>query len=156
MDRTDRAIIEILQTDARIANVDLAERVSLSESACLRRLRSLPERGIITGYRAVIDQARVGYSLTVFVQITLAHQQNRSLEDFEAAVRALPEVIDCHLMTGDADYLLHVIAADASDYERLHSQHLTRLPGVDRVRSSFALRAVKRRAPLVPRAAPGD
>lgn len=154
LDKTDRAIIALLQQDARIPNVQLAERVNLSESACLRRVRSLQERGVIRAYRAVIDEAAVGYSLTVFVQITLAHQQNRSLAEFESAVAAIDEVVDCYLMTGDADYLLHVIASDANDYERIHSQHLTRLPGVDRVRSSFALRAVKRAAPIVPRAAP--
>ena len=147
-DRIDRQILHELQADARLTNTALAERVNLSESACLRRVRALERGGLIRGYVALLDQSTAGYPDNVFVQITLHSQQRRDLAEFEAAVRALPEVMECYLMSGDADYLLRVIVADARDYERIHSQHLTGLPGVDRVRSSFALRTVVKKTEL--------
>ncbi|NJN51753.1 MAG: Lrp/AsnC family transcriptional regulator [Gammaproteobacteria bacterium] len=142
LDRTDRAILHELQLEGRLTNATLAERVSLSESACLRRVRALESSGLIRGYVCLVDQSSAGYPDNVFVRITLTSQQQNDLADFEAEVRKIPEVMECHLMSGDADYLLRVIVADARDYERVHSQHLTRLPGVDRVHSSFALRTV--------------
>ena len=141
-DRSDRAILEALQRNGRISNVELAAAVHLSESACLRRVRQLEESGVIGGYAMLVDQAKVGYPTDVFVQISLNRQQGEDLARFEAAVSAVPEIMECHLMTGDADYLLRVIAADAADFERIHTRHLTRLPGVARVHSSFALRRV--------------
>lgn len=144
LDALDRHIIQALQQDARLTNQALAGAVGLSESACLRRVRRLEKTGLILQYVALIDQAAAGYPDDVFVQITLQHQQQSHLDAFEAAVRQLPEVMECHLMSGIADYLLRVVVADSRDYERLHSQHLTRLPGVDRVQSSFALRTVVR------------
>jgi Lrp/AsnC family leucine-responsive transcriptional regulator len=141
-DRTDRLILHELQLDGRLTNATLAQRVSLSESACLRRVRRLEEVGLIRGYVGLVDQSSAGYPDNVFVRITLTSQQQDDLKGFEAAVRQVPEVMECYLMSGDADYLLRVIVADSRDYERVHSQHLTRLPGVDRVHSSFALRTV--------------
>jgi DNA-binding Lrp family transcriptional regulator len=141
-DRTDRLILHELQLDGRLTNATLAQRVSLSESACLRRVRRLEEGGLIRGYVGLVDQSSAGYPDNVFVRITLTSQQQDDLKKFEAAVRQIPEVMECYLMSGDADYLLRVIVADSRDYERVHSQHLTRLPGVDRVHSSFALRTV--------------
>jgi DNA-binding Lrp family transcriptional regulator len=141
-DRTDRLILHELQLDGRLTNATLAQRVSLSESACLRRVRRLEEVGLIRGYVGLVDQSSAGYPDNVFVRITLTSQQQDDLKGFEEAVRQVPEVMECYLMSGDADYLLRVIVADSRDYERVHSQHLTRLPGVDRVHSSFALRTV--------------
>lgn len=147
-DRTDRAILHELQTDGRLSNVNLAGRVNLSESACLRRVRRLEESGVILRYAALVDQARAGRPENVFVEITLDQQQQRNLRDFEAAVRRVPEVMECYLMAGDADYILRVVVADAADYERIHSEQLTRLPGVARVRSSFALRTVTKKTEI--------
>lgn len=151
MDRIDRRIVECLQENGRLSNTELASRIALSESACLRRVRQLEASGLIRGYVALLDQSSAGYPDNVFVQITLTSQQRRDLDEFEAAARQLPEVMECYLMSGDHDYLLRVIVADARDYERLHSQHLTRLPKVDRVRSSFALRTVVKKTAIEPK-----
>ncbi len=142
IDRKDRLILHELQLDGRLTNAALALRMRLSESACLRRVRRLESAGLIRGYVGLVDQSSAGYPDNVFVRITLNSQQQDDLKQFETAVRDVPEVMECYLMSGDADYLLRVIVADARDYERVHSQHLTQLPGVDRVHSSFALRTV--------------
>jgi Lrp/AsnC family transcriptional regulator, leucine-responsive regulatory protein len=144
LDRYDRAILRILQQDARITNALLAEKVNLSESACLRRMRALEESGIVERYCALLDQRKAGYPVNVFVTITLDRQRQSGLEAFENAVRKVPEVMECYLMTGEHDYLLRLVVKDLADFERLHSQHLTRLPGVSRVQSSFAVRTVQR------------
>jgi DNA-binding Lrp family transcriptional regulator len=153
IDRIDRAILHELQLEGRLTNAALAERVNLSESATSRRVRALEASGLIRGYVGLVDQSSAGYPDNVFVRITLTSQQQDDLAEFEAAVRQIPEVMECYLMSGDADYLLRVIVADARDYERVHSQHLTRLPGIDRVHSSFALRTVikKTEIPVRPR-----
>jgi Lrp/AsnC family transcriptional regulator, leucine-responsive regulatory protein len=143
-DRFDRAILRVLQADGRIPNSELAERVSLSESACLRRMRALEKTGLIEGYTAIINQQRAGCPVNVFVNITLDRQDETDLRKFEEAVREIPEVMECYLMTGDYDYAVRVVVADTADFERLHSRHLTRLPGVARVHSSFALRTVQK------------
>lgn len=142
LDRIDRLILHELQSDGRISNNALAERVNLSESACLRRVRRLESDGLLRGYVGLVDQTRAGFPDNVFVQITLHSQQQDDLAAFEREVHQLPEVMECYLMSGDCDYLLRVIVADSRDYERIHSRFLTRLPGVDRVHSSFALRTV--------------
>ena len=147
-DRTDRAILHALQTDGRMSNVTLAQSVNLSESACLRRVRQLEESGVIAGYVTLVDQAKAGYPSNVFVQISLHRQQGEDLERFEQAVREVPEVMECYLMTGEADYLLRVVASDAADFESLHTKHLTRLPGVARVHSSFSLRTVVKKTEI--------
>ena len=148
LDSTDRSILEALQRDGRLSNVELASQVHLSESACLRRVKALEKAGVIQGYRASVDPASVGLPDNVFVSVGLARQDQADLDAFEAAVRRVPEVMECYLMTGDYDYLLRVVAAGAADYERIHRQHLTRLPSVARVRSSFALRVVEDSAAL--------
>ena len=142
LDRIDHAILHELQLNAKLSNTALAARVHLSESACLRRVRNLESGGIIRGYVCLVDQSTAGYPDDVYVQITLHSQQRDDLAAFEAAICDIPEVMECYLMSGTADYILRVIVADARDYERIHSQQLTRLPGVDRVHSSFALRSV--------------
>ena len=148
LDRTDRAILHELQLDGRLSNVELATRINLSESACLRRVRNLEELGVISGYAMLVDQRQVGYPSTVFVQISLDRQQREDLENFERAVSRVPEVMECYLMTGEADILLRVVASDAADFEQLHSNYITRLPGVTRVHSSFSLRTVVKKTEL--------
>mgnify|MGYP001827155547 CR=1 FL=1 len=148
LDRTDRTILAELQRDGRLSNRELAERVHLSESACLRRIRALEEAGVVDRYAAMVNQSKVGLPGNVFVSITLNRQEQADLAAFEAAVKRVPEVMECYLMTGQQDYLLRVVVSDPSDFERLHSQHLTRLPGVARVQSSFALRTVRKSSVL--------
>ena len=143
LDFVDRAILDTLQHDGRIPNVRLAEQVHLSESACLRRTRMLEEAGVIARYKAVVNPRAVGLPDNVFVSIALLRQDQPDLDAFERAVCDVPEVMECYLMTGEFDYLLRVVVADASDYERVHRNRLTRLPGVARVQSSFALRVVQ-------------
>ncbi|MEM9623423.1 MAG: Lrp/AsnC family transcriptional regulator [Pseudomonadota bacterium] len=148
MDKIDHEILHLLQLDGRLSNSWLAEQVNLSESACLRRVKRLEDSGMLRGYVGLVDQAMAGYPDNVFVRITLHSQGQDDLADFEAQVALIPEVMECYLMSGDSDYLLRVIVNDARDYERLHSQHLTRLPGVARVHSSFALRTVVKKTAM--------
>lgn len=152
MDEFDRAILQTLQSNGRIANTSLAERVHLSESACLRRVRRLEESGLIRGYACVLDQEAAGFPDDVFVRVSLHSQRREDLRAFEDAALEIDEVVECYLMSGDADYLLHVVASGRQDYERIHSESLTMLPGVHRIESSFALRTVvkKGRLPLRP------
>ena len=142
LDTVDRAILSLLQDNGRLANVDLADAVNLSPSACLRRVRRLEEEGFINQYVALIDPSKVGMGTNVFVEITLSSQAEDALDAFEAAVTARPEIMSCHLMAGDFDYLLRVVIDDVADYEALHRTHLAQLPGVARLVSSFALRPV--------------
>jgi DNA-binding Lrp family transcriptional regulator len=144
LDRFDKAILQALQHEGRIPNSTLAERVNLSESACLRRVRALEESGLIEGYTALISQQKAGCPVNVFISITLDRQDETDLRKFEDSVRQIPEVMECYLMTGDHDYLVRVVVADTADFERLHNKYLTRLPGVARVHSSFALRTVQK------------
>ncbi|MCU0945338.1 MAG: Lrp/AsnC family transcriptional regulator [Rubritepida sp.] len=144
MDALDHAILRQLRRDARITNAALAAAVGLSPSACLRRLRLMERHGPIRGYTVVLDEAPPRDGVVVIVQITLERQTDEHLKRFEAAVRQCPEVRECHLMTGLADYLLRVEARDTADYERIHKEALSRMPGVARIQSSFAIRTVIR------------
>ena len=148
LDRVDNQILAALQRDGRLSNRELADLVHLSESACLRRVRTLETSGVIDRYAALVNQAKVGLPGNVFVSITLNRQEQADLAAFEEAVKRVPEVMECYLMTGQQDYLLRVVVTDPADFERLHSQHLTRLPGVARVQSSFALRTVRKGSEL--------
>jgi DNA-binding Lrp family transcriptional regulator len=148
MDDRDRAILRLLQDDGRLTNTDLAQKVNLSESACLRRVRLLEANGLIRGYSAVVDQKAAGYTLSVFLTITLNSQSQASLSAFEAAAARVPEIMECYLMTGEADYLIRVVAKDVDAFEALHAGALTRLPGVARITSSIALRTAVRRGAL--------
>ena len=148
IDRYDRAILAALQQDGRISNVELASRVSLSESACLRRVRGLEASGLIERYVALLNQKQAGLSGNVFVHIALNREEQSELAAFEKAVQDLPEVMECYLMSGDTDYLLRVVVADTADFERIHNQYLTLLPGVARVHSGFALRTVTKKTEL--------
>ena len=148
MDHFDKKLLSILQTNGRISNVELSEAVNLSESACLRRVKSLEKRGFIDKYVALLDQKSVGLTDTVFVHIVLKREEKSELLAFEAAVKEIPEILECYLMTGEFDYLLHLVVANMADFERLHNESLTQLPGVSRVNSSFAIRTVQKTTAL--------
>jgi DNA-binding Lrp family transcriptional regulator len=148
LDDKDRAILTALQKGGRLANVELAAKVGLSESACLRRVKLLEEAGFIDDYVMLMNQAKAGKPGNVFVHVTLESQQQQALQTFEEAVKHVPGVMECYLMSGDQDYLLRVIVRDASDYEKVHMEQLTRLPGVARVKSSFALRTIVKKTEI--------
>ena len=132
----------MLQKQGRISNADLSERVNLSASACHRRVRRLEADGFIRDYVALLDARRMKVPTTVFVEITLSGQADEVLDAFERAVARIPDVLECHLMAGSADYILKVVAENTEDFARIHRQHLSRLPGVAQMQSSFALRTV--------------
>jgi DNA-binding Lrp family transcriptional regulator len=148
LDAIDRRILQELQEEARITQAELAKRVALSPSPCLRRVRDLEAQGVIRRYVALLDPAALGLGVSVFVQVRLERQVEDALERFEAVILGRPEVLECYLMTGDADYLLRVVVADIPAYERFLKDHLTRIPGVSSIRSSFALNQVKYRTAL--------
>lgn len=143
LDATDLHILEALQANAKLPNVELAARVHLSPSPCLARVRALEERGIIRRYATLLDPLAVGLSVSVFIQISLEKQARKSLEVFESAIRQRPEVMECYLMSGDADYLLRVVVPDVQALERFILDKLTPIPGIASIRSSFALKQVK-------------
>ena len=143
IDIFDRRILKELQRDGRISNVDLAKAVGLSPSPCLRRVRDLEKSGIIDRYGAILNQGAAGLPLSVFVQVTLERQVETALETFERIIAERPEVLEAYLMTGDSDYLLRIVVPDVSDYEIFLKDHLTRIPGVASIKSSFALNRVK-------------
>ncbi len=147
-DTTDLRILAVLQKQGRISNIELSERINLSPSACHRRVQRLEEAGLIDSYVALLNARRMGRPTTVFVEITLSGQADEVLEAFEKAVARVPDVLECHLMAGSADYLLKVIAIDTEDFARIHRQHLARLPHVVQMQSSFALRTVFRTTAL--------
>ncbi|WP_334148428.1 Lrp/AsnC family transcriptional regulator [Hyphomicrobium sp.] len=158
LDARDRAILSALLEDGRLSQVELAERVPLSPTAIARRIKALEEAGVIEGYQARINRRAMGLEMTALVFISLQNQTEQRLEAFEAAVLASPSVIGCQMMSGEDDYVLTVLARDLADYERIHKQELSRLPGVTRLRSSFVLRDVTSRpmpmSALDPRDAP--
>ena len=148
LDTTDRRILEVLQNDARIANVDLARQVNLSPSPCLRRVRRLEEDGYVRGYVSLLDPAAIGLPVSVFVQVSLEKQVVDALDEFERRIVSHSEVMECYLMTGDSDYLLRVVAPDIAAFQRFLLDHLTRIPGVASIKSSFALKQVSYRTAL--------
>jgi len=143
MDAIDLRILERLQNDARISNVELARAVNLSPSPCLARVRALEALGCIDRYVTLLDAKKLGLTVSVLVQVTLEKQIEPALEVFEKAVRERPEVMECYLMTGDADYLLRVLVPDVPAFERFILDFLSRVPGVGNIKSSFALKQVK-------------
>lgn len=147
IDSIDKSILVELQKDGRLSNVQLAEKVGLSESACLRRVRLLEESGIVDRYVLLVNQGAIGMPGTVFISVTLEGQQKERLDEFEKAVVMIEEVMECYLMSGDADYLIRVIYRDNDDFIKVHSK-ITNLPGVYRVHSSFALRTVAKKTEL--------
>ncbi len=142
LDAIDRRILIALQRSGRMSNSDLSDRVNLSPSACHRRVHRLEADGYIRDYVALLDARKMGVPTTVFVEITLQAQADEVLDAFEKAVSRIPDVLECHLMAGTADYILKVVAENTDDFARIHRQHLARLPGVAQMQSSFALRTV--------------
>lgn len=148
LDSVDRRMLHILQREGRLSNAALAERLHLSPSPCLRRLRALERDGVISGYRAVLDRARLGLGLTVFVEVKVDGHSERTAAAISEALVGAPEVIAAHVVSGSADFLLEVVVPDLPAYERLLFDTLLRLPNVTDVRSNFALRTVKAAGPL--------
>lgn len=143
LDGLDLRLLARLQTDARVTNVALAESVHLSPAPCLRRVRELEQAGVIRGYVALIDPEAVGMEVSVFIQVSLDKQVGSALREFEQAIELYPEVMECYLMTGDADYLLRVVARDLKALQRFIVERLTRIPHVANIRSSMTLKQVK-------------
>lgn len=152
-DGTDTRILRELQENARLTNVELAQRVHLSPSPCLARVRALEAEGIISRYVTLLDPAKLGIDLSVFIQIRLERQVEQALEAFEAAMSRTPEVMECYLMTGDSDYLIRVVVEDVRALERFILDGLAKIPGVANIRSSIAIKQVKYKTAL-PLAAP--
>jgi Lrp/AsnC family transcriptional regulator, leucine-responsive regulatory protein len=148
IDQQDRAILRELMRDGRLTNVELAERVNLSPSACLRRVRALEEAGLIAGYVMLLNAKLANIAGVAFVSVTLRDQGRATLDRFETASQRHPEIAECYLIAGSADYLLRVAYRDAADFERIHTKVLTQLPGVMRVQSALTLRTVKRTTAL--------
>ena len=144
LDERDRAILRELMRDGRLTNAELADRVHLSQSACLRRVRALEEGGIVAGYAMLLDPAAVGLPGAAFVSVSLDQQGRAALDRFEREVSRHPEIIECYLLAGASDYLLRVAFRDARDFERIHTDIITQLPGVSRVQSTMTLRTVKK------------
>jgi Lrp/AsnC family transcriptional regulator, leucine-responsive regulatory protein len=148
LDAIDMRILRELQKDGRLTVVQLAERVGLSTSPCLRRLKRLERDGIVEGYRAVVSRRAVGLALTVFVGIKVGKHSQENAAALQAALEALPEVVACHMVSGEADFLAEVVVADLAAYERLLTEHLLTLPMVEGIRSNFAMRPIKTNGPL--------
>lgn len=143
IDTIDRRILQLLQADAKISNTELSRRVGLSPSPCLARVKALEKSGVISRHVTLLDPLKVGLGVSVFIQVSLERQVERSLNTFQAEICIYPEVMECYLMTGDADYLLRVVVADVPALERFIVERLSKIMGVASIRSSFALKQVK-------------
>lgn len=148
LDAADRRILAVLQADGRASNLEVASKVALSPSPCLRRIKRLEADGFINGYRAVLDREAVGLGLTIFVELKVGRHSRENANALHAALEAMPEVVTCHMISGAADFLVEIVVADLKAYERLLSDTLLALPMVVDVRSNFAIRRVKGDAPL--------
>ena len=148
LDERDRAILRLLQHDGRLTNLELAQRINLSPSACLRRVKLLEDSGLVARYVLLLDEDQAGLPGTAFVLVTLDQQGRAALDAFEAAIHDHPEITECCLLAGAADYMVRVVYADAADFERIHTDVLTQLPGATRVQTTLALRTVKRTTAL--------
>ena len=143
LDEIDRRILAALQKDGRLQNVELAKKAGLSPSPCLRRVKLLEENGIIERYVALLDAAKIGMGTTVFVRVWLKGQDNETVNQFIDEVKKLPQVVECHLMAGDCDFLLRVVAADLDDYRRFQLEHLARIEGVQNVKTEIPMQKIK-------------
>lgn len=148
LDAIDRKILAALQRDGRLTNAELAQQVGLSPSPCLRRVRILERRGVLRGYVALVDPNAIGLDITAYVRVSLEKQDAGQLDSFEQQVARWPEVLECYLMTGEADYQLRVVARSLADYEAFLRERLTRTPGVAKIQSSLAFRPVVYRTEL--------
>ncbi len=142
-DKMDKIILLELQKNSQQPVAELAVKAGLSPSSCHRRVKLLEEAGVIIGYTANLNRTALGLANEFFVEVSLSAQTEEAFERFEKAVQRVPEILECHLMSGQFDYLLRVVAADAADYERIHRSRISRLPGVQRIQSSLALRTIK-------------
>ena len=143
LDRIDRQILALLQADGRMTNVDLAERVGLTAPPCLRRVRALEEMGAIRGYHAELDGTRLGYPITVFAMVSLKSQAEHDLAAFEAHVAMIPEVRECHMLNGEIDFILKIVATDLKAFQEILTTHLTPAPNVASVKTSLTIRTAK-------------
>ncbi|HEY8562528.1 MAG TPA: Lrp/AsnC family transcriptional regulator [Pyrinomonadaceae bacterium] len=143
LDEIDRRILAALQKDGRLQNVELAKKVGLSPSPCLRRVKLLEENGIIERYVALLDAAKIGMGLTVFARVWLKGQDNETVNKFTSEIKKLSQVVECHLMAGDCDFLLRVVAADLDDYRRFQLEHLTRIDVVQSVKTEIPMQKIK-------------
>ncbi|MBP0621172.1 Lrp/AsnC family transcriptional regulator [Cupriavidus consociatus] len=143
LDRIDRRILRALQEDGRIQNVELAEKVGLSPSPCLRRVKLLEESGIIERYVALLNAAKLGVGMTVFVRIWLTCQDSETIENFTLEVQRFPQIVECHLMAGDCDFLLRVVAEDLDAYRKFQAEHLVRIKGVQSVKTEIPMQRIK-------------
>jgi len=148
LDRTDYRILHHLQNDGRLTNLELAERIGLSPSPCLRRVRALEDAGILKRYVGIVDAKAVGLPISAFINVSLRSQEVGALDAFQNAVTSFPEVMECYLMTGNSDYLLRVVMPDLESYERFLAEKLTRIPGIGNIQTSFALKPVVARTEL--------
>ncbi|KKB10407.1 AsnC family transcriptional regulator [Devosia chinhatensis] len=148
MDLIDRKLLRELQLDSRRSVQVLGDAVGLSASACHRRIRALEDAGFISSYVAKLDASRLGYTMQFFIEVGLTSQSEGVLEAFELAVAEIPEVLECHLMAGQSDYILRVVCRDHEDFERLHRRLSAQLPGVARIHSNLSIRTVKARTGL--------
>ncbi len=144
----DRKLLLAVQADCQQSVQQLSEQVGLSPSACHRRLKALEERGFVLAYRAALNADKLGFTMQFFIEVSLSSQSEQSFEAFEKAVKGIPEVLECHLMAGQSDYILRVVCRDLEDFERLHRRLIARLPGVARVHSNMSIRTVKVRTGL--------
>ena len=143
LDRIDRQILALLQQDGRMTNVDLAERVGLTAPPCLRRVRALEEMGAIRGYHAELDGTKLGYPITVFAMVSLKSQAEADLAAFEAHVAAIPEIRECHMLNGEIDFILKIVATDLRGFQEILTTHLTPAPNVASVKTSLTIRTAK-------------
>jgi DNA-binding Lrp family transcriptional regulator len=143
IDRIDRQILSLLQDDGRMTNVELAERVGLTAPPCLRRVRALEEAGAIRGYHADLDAGSLGYPITVFAMVSLRSQAERDLSAFEQHVATIPEVRECHMLNGEIDFILKIVAADLKSFQEILTTHLTPAPNVASVKTSLTIRTAK-------------
>lgn len=142
-DRIDRQILELLQEDGRMTNVELADRVGLTAPPCLRRVRTLEERGAIRGYHAELDPAALGYTITVFALVSLRSQAEADLAAFENYVAGIPEIRECHMLNGEIDFILKIVATDLKSFQEILTTHLTPAPNVASVKTSLTIRTAK-------------
>jgi len=145
MDAIDRKIIRELQADARLTNQDLSERVGLSPSPCLRRVRNLERKGTVQGYTAIVDQEQYGLPINVFLSVRLEKQTQELIKTFEQQVQDIDEILECYLMTGSSDYLLRIVSDSLKSYERFIKETLTRIPGIGTIESAFTFGIVKKK-----------
>ncbi len=150
MDAVDRKIIRELQVNARLTNNDLAERINLSPSPCLRRVRTLEQKGVITGYTAMIDQEKYGLAINAFVLIKLEKHSEPLINEFETCIQDIDEVMECYVMTGSSDYFLHIVSDSLKSYEKFMKQRLTKVPGIGSIETSFAFGKIKKTSTYPP------